>query len=343
MPTVDLPQGALQAWVLFDATIPSITDSFNVSSITDDGTGQFTVNYSITMADTDYHVHVCGDDAVGSDLPAHYENGHLSGRTTTVVEVDCFAPFGSVFLDVPLWSVSIMGNAAAATARDLPQGAAVAWVNFDASTGTPTINDGLNVASLTDSGVGSYVVNLTTALSNANYTVAVTIDDNAQAWAARGIETSTVSRTSSSLPILTFDYLSGTTDPDFVSVVFYGDAPTTLVRDLPASCAQVWASWNQTGTLAILDSFNVSSITDEGVGWAEINFTQAFLAADFAMVTTMDGNGDQFLSLAMETQGVGNGGFTPRGTTSFAVRGFDLAGGFAVDSPIMNAAAYGRI
>jgi len=45
-----------------------------------------------------------------------------------------------------------------------------AWVNFN-GTGTVVIRDGGNVSSITDTGVGSYTVNLTTAMTNTNYNV----------------------------------------------------------------------------------------------------------------------------------------------------------------------------
>ncbi len=49
-----------------------------------------------------------------------------------------------------------------------------AWVNFDGTTnvgGFCTIRDSYNVASVTDNGTGSYTINFTNAMSNANYTV----------------------------------------------------------------------------------------------------------------------------------------------------------------------------
>ena len=49
-------------------------------------------------------------------------------------------------------------------------GTAKAWVNFNGS-GTVAIRDDLNVSSITDSGTGNYAVNITNALSNANYAV----------------------------------------------------------------------------------------------------------------------------------------------------------------------------
>ena len=45
-----------------------------------------------------------------------------------------------------------------------------AWVNFN-GTGTVAIRGSGNVSSITDAGVGSYTVNMTTAISDANYAV----------------------------------------------------------------------------------------------------------------------------------------------------------------------------
>ena len=50
---------------------------------------------------------------------------------------------------------------------------ALAWVNFN-GTGTVAIRSSYNVSSITDNGTGDYTVNFTTALSDANYSCAVT-------------------------------------------------------------------------------------------------------------------------------------------------------------------------
>ena len=50
-----IEQGRAKAWVHFKGTgTVSIYDDFNVSSITDNGTGHYRVNLSITMANIDY-------------------------------------------------------------------------------------------------------------------------------------------------------------------------------------------------------------------------------------------------------------------------------------------------
>ena len=50
-------------------------------------------------------------------------------------------------------------------------GLAKAWVNFN-GTGTVAIRASFNVSSITDNGTGDYTVNFTTALVDANYSVA---------------------------------------------------------------------------------------------------------------------------------------------------------------------------
>lgn len=47
-----------------------------------------------------------------------------------------------------------------------------AWVNFN-GTGTVAIRASFNVTSITDGGVGSYTINFTTAMPDANYSITV--------------------------------------------------------------------------------------------------------------------------------------------------------------------------
>jgi hypothetical protein len=47
--------------------------------------------------------------------------------------------------------------------------------------------------------------------------------------------------------------------------------------------AKAWVNFNGTGTVAIRDSFNVSSITDNGTGDYTVNFTTAMPNATYAV------------------------------------------------------------
>jgi hypothetical protein len=46
--------------------------------------------------------------------------------------------------------------------------------------------------------------------------------------------------------------------------------------------AKAWVNFNGTGTVAIRDSFNVSSITDNGAGDYTVNFTTAMANANYS-------------------------------------------------------------
>ena len=50
--------------------------------------------------------------------------------------------------------------------------------------------------------------------------------------------------------------------------------------------AKAWVNFNGTGTVAIRASYNVSSITDNGVGNYTVNFTTAMADTNYAVVST---------------------------------------------------------
>ena len=47
--------------------------------------------------------------------------------------------------------------------------------------------------------------------------------------------------------------------------------------------AKAWVNWNGTGTVAVRDSFNVSSLTDNGTGSYTVNFTNAMANSNYAV------------------------------------------------------------
>lgn len=50
--------------------------------------------------------------------------------------------------------------------------------------------------------------------------------------------------------------------------------------------AKAWVNFNGTGTVAIRASLNVSSITDNGTGDYTVNFTNAFVDANYAVAVS---------------------------------------------------------
>jgi hypothetical protein len=62
--TAQIYNGAAKAWVNFNGTgTVAIRAQFNVSSITDNGTGDYTVNFTSALADANYAVTAIGQNA----------------------------------------------------------------------------------------------------------------------------------------------------------------------------------------------------------------------------------------------------------------------------------------
>lgn len=93
---------------------------------------------------------------------------------------------------------------------------------------------------------------------------------------------------------------------------------------------RAWVNFNGTGTVAIRQSFNVSSITDNGVGDYTVNFTTAMPDADFC--TVANGRYDN-------AEGVGSAGTavtmarsaTGQTTSSTRVVSFATSTGLSID------------
>ena len=99
-----------------------------------------------------------------------------------------------------------------------PSYSARAWVNFN-GTGTVAINGNGNVSSITDNGVGDYIVNFTTAMSDTNYSVVATKQNtatNVSACIAEVVQ----SRATSSVRITTLEN-ADLTDSNNVSVAVF--------------------------------------------------------------------------------------------------------------------------
>ena len=65
-----------------------------------------------------------------------------------------------------------------------------------------------------------------------------------------------------------------------------GTGPIDLYKQ---SAAKAWVNFNGQGTIAARNSFNLSSLTDNGVGDYTVTVSSAFSAADFAVSLTSTG------------------------------------------------------
>ncbi len=104
---------------------------------------------------------------------------------------------------------------------------AKAWVEWDASSGTPTIKVSLNVSSLTDNATGDTTVNFTTAFSTAFYgyagaCIAATVAAGAFFTAPYNPDGTTLP-TASAFRLATVAFTGSLVDSKLASAAFFGD------------------------------------------------------------------------------------------------------------------------
>ena len=101
VPMATVASGTAKAWVNFNGTgTVAIRAAFNVSSITDNGVGDYTVNFTTDMQDTNY-VPVFGAEAE-SVYPSEIRcaGAHYNTRATNSLRIRT-GTYGSNALDVP--------------------------------------------------------------------------------------------------------------------------------------------------------------------------------------------------------------------------------------------------
>jgi uncharacterized protein (AIM24 family) len=85
-----------RAWVNFNGTgTPAIRASGNVTSITDNGTGDYTVNFTTAMPDANYSVTTSGFESQGSYVTSGFGIRSGTAPTTSSVRGSCVSYAGS--------------------------------------------------------------------------------------------------------------------------------------------------------------------------------------------------------------------------------------------------------
>lgn len=99
------PAYAIRAWVSFNGTgAVTIRGSGNVSSITDNGIGDYTVNMTTALPDANYAVVGSSGGASATSQGAVYLYEQSTARTTSLFRVltlnTAFAPIDTPYIDV---------------------------------------------------------------------------------------------------------------------------------------------------------------------------------------------------------------------------------------------------
>ena len=81
--------------------------------------------------------------------------------------------------------------------------------------------------------------------------------------------------------ILKVDDLRGNTAAGNITITGEGGAAT---MHLQQGVAKVWVHYNGTGTIAVRDSFNVSSLNDSGTGQHQYNYTNNMNSTNYTHI-----------------------------------------------------------
>jgi len=101
--TTNLQQGLCKGWVQFDGTASGAAerDSFNLSGMTDHGTGDYTSTLTNALANNDYSVHISGSAA----------DFIQQSVTTSASRVEAYNTAATI-IDTSIISVSVHGDLA---------------------------------------------------------------------------------------------------------------------------------------------------------------------------------------------------------------------------------------
>ena len=104
VPVNTVVNGSAKAWVNFNGTgTVAIRASFNVTSITDNGTGDYTVNFTTAMVDTSYAVTGTAGDHTGGTQ----NRMTLDPKVFATGSIRCNVDNSSSTIDVAAVSVAI--------------------------------------------------------------------------------------------------------------------------------------------------------------------------------------------------------------------------------------------
>ena len=106
--------GIAKAWVNFNGvTTVTINNSFNVSSVTRNGTGDYTLNFTTAMANANYVATCSARQLTASGYLSVATDVNTSGvaltRTTSAYQIQCQNVVGGLN-DNPVMQVAILGS-----------------------------------------------------------------------------------------------------------------------------------------------------------------------------------------------------------------------------------------
>lgn len=243
------------AWAAWDADgTLTILDSQGVTSITDNAGEDWTINWTNAFANANYTLMGCTLGIPAGPIGVRRDASNPSTTAARIVGNDT------------AW----VGVGALATTNTNP----AAHATFNGQ-GTPALIAAHNVTSLTDVAAGVYTLNLTNALAHTNAAICglSKYDEsgaNTDRPSANGIQRSASNPSTTAAKVV----IEGALEPIQSHWVLV-DTSSLLIN--------AWVSLNGTGTPAIVQSKNCTSITDNASCDYTANWTSAFADGNYVV------------------------------------------------------------
>jgi|TARA_B100002019_G_scaffold176742_1_gene152638 hypothetical protein len=100
--------GSAKQWVLLQSSGNSVTDSFNNSSVADNGTGDYTLTRTNNMANATY----CAIGSSGDPQTSHNASSDVDVQTTSVHDIRCVNDAANSTQDIPDTVSTVHGEVA---------------------------------------------------------------------------------------------------------------------------------------------------------------------------------------------------------------------------------------
>ena len=106
----DQQQGLVKAWVNFNGTgTVAVRDSFNISSVVDNGTGDYTLNLTNALANANYAVAGSSGGQSSTSGGGIYQYDQVTAKTTSACRIITITTSGGV-VDAPQVAVAFFGD-----------------------------------------------------------------------------------------------------------------------------------------------------------------------------------------------------------------------------------------